>query len=107
MALNPQLCKIILFSLPDKDNGTYRSPFDPEATLVPNLRSLRSISQTSVPSVGISTLVDGILSPPDGPSNDCDDEFDVGQACVCTRNQNKTKTNVFYLRNSIDLTRFL
>lgn len=40
------------------------------------------MSQTSAPSVGISTLVDGIPCPTCGPSDDGDDELDTVQACV-------------------------
>jgi hypothetical protein len=71
------------FTVPT-NNGTYRSPLDPEATLFPNLSSFRSISQTSPPSVGIFTLVDGTFSPTCRPSSDGGDELETGQACACT-----------------------
>jgi hypothetical protein len=72
------------FTVPTKA-GTYRSPLDPVATLFPNLSSFRSISQTSPPSVGIFTLVDGTFSPTCRPSSDSGDELEMGQACACTQ----------------------
>lgn len=47
---------------------TYRSPYDPDATLCSNFKCLGLISHTSVPSVGISTrsgsdLIDISRSP--------------------------------------------
>jgi len=41
---------------------TYRSPNDPDPTLFPIFNCLASISQTSVPSVGISTQLDNFSS---------------------------------------------
>ena len=86
------------FTVPTK-TGTYRSPLDPEATLFPNLSSFRSISQTSPPSVGIFTLVDGTFSTTWSRSSDSGDELETGQAFVCTQ-PNLKRTNRFYLRKS-------
>lgn len=43
--------------------NTYRSPYDPDATLFSNFRSLGSTSQTSVPSLGIITWSGSNMTP--------------------------------------------
>lgn len=84
--------------------NTYRSPNDPDAILFSNFNSRGSISQTSLPSVGISTWSGTDTTPVWTWSLISGNEWSFNQGCFCSALQSTINKPVFHreLNNSND-----